>query len=266
MAFGLFCLAYGIPNFVCILWYISMNKIECSIMRLREFEPPEGYYLAFSGGKDSVVILRLAQMAGVKFDAHYNNTSVDPPELVHFIREQHPGVIEEPYKKSMWDLIPEKRMPPTRLVRYCCEALKEKGGTQRIVATGIRAAESAKRSKRKMVEVCYKDTSKRYLHPIFDWTHVDVWDFIRSENIPYCNLYNEGFERLGCIGCPMAGKKRIKEFARWPTYKTAYIRAFQKMVDVRKKRGMNCQWNTGEQVFRWWMEDFESEHQIMMFD
>ena len=73
------------------------TKLEVAIQRLKTFEPSEGYYLAFSGGKDSVVIKALADMAGVKYDAHYNVTSVDPPELVRFIKEKYPDV-EQKYR------------------------------------------------------------------------------------------------------------------------------------------------------------------------
>ena len=112
----------------------GLNRVEVAIKRLQTFEPLEGYYLAFSGGKDSVVIKALADMAGVKYDAHYNHTSVDPPELIYFIREHHSNVeIEYPRYKdgsriTMWNLIPKKKMPPTRIMRYCCEFLKECGG------------------------------------------------------------------------------------------------------------------------------------------
>lgn len=70
----------------------GLDRVEVAIKRLQTFEPPEGYYLAFSGGKDSVVIKALADMAGVKYDAHYNVTSVDPPELIQFVREHHTDV------------------------------------------------------------------------------------------------------------------------------------------------------------------------------
>ena len=129
----------------------GMDKVETAIKRLQTFEPPEGYYLAFSGGKDSVVIKALADMAGVKYDAHYNLTTVDPPELVFFIKEQHPDVKiekardEEGKQITMWNLIPRKKMPPTRTVRYCCVVLKVGGGDGRFVVTGVRWAESAKR-------------------------------------------------------------------------------------------------------------------------
>lgn len=70
----------------------GLDRVEVAIKRLQTFEPDEGYYLAFSGGKDSVVIKVLADMAKVKYDAHYNVTSVDPPELIQFIREHYPDV------------------------------------------------------------------------------------------------------------------------------------------------------------------------------
>lgn len=130
-----------------------LDKVEMAIRRLKAFEPPEGYFVGFSGGKDSQCVYHLCQMAGVKFDAHYCVTSVDPPELVRFIQKNYPDAWENrkhtirndgtPY--TMWNLIPEKRMPPTRIVRYCCEVLKESAGAGRVTVTGVRWAEGANR-------------------------------------------------------------------------------------------------------------------------
>lgn len=130
-----------------------LDKVELAIKRLKAFEPPEGYYLAFSGGKDSQAVYHLAKMAGVKFDAHYCVTSVDPPELVQFIKKNYPDVSREiPHDGkgnpvTMWTLIPEKMIPPTRIVRYCCEELKESNGAGRFTVTGVRAGESANRKR-----------------------------------------------------------------------------------------------------------------------
>lgn len=131
---------------------VILDKVEASIERLKAFEPEEGYYVAFSGGKDSQCVYHLCKMAGVKFDAHYNVTSVDPPELVRFIKKNYPDVIWE-YPRyddgsvvTMWNLIPRKQMPPTKYARYCCEYLKEASGKYRVTVTGVRWAESAKRA------------------------------------------------------------------------------------------------------------------------
>ena len=130
-----------------------VDKVQIAIDRLRNFEPPEGYYVAFSGGKDSVVVKKLCDLAGVKYDAHYRVTSVDPPELVQFIRDTYPDVSRDVPKDkdgnpiTMWTLIPKKLMPPTRLARYCCAQLKETGGNGRVTVTGVRWSESVNRKK-----------------------------------------------------------------------------------------------------------------------
>ncbi|MBQ1776647.1 MAG: phosphoadenosine phosphosulfate reductase family protein [Acidaminococcaceae bacterium] len=252
-------------------------KVSLAVNRLKAFEPPDGYFLAFSGGKDSQCVYHLAKMAGVKFDPVYSVTSVDPPELVRFIKEHYPDVkFQRQYDKNgkpitMWSLIADHTLPPTRKVRYCCSALKETGGQGRVVVTGVRWAESANRKNthdvvdirgkkakkkadamgveykqnkhgdvilnddnddsRRMVEQCYR-THKTMVNPIVDWTDDDVWAFLNGNNIPHCSLYDEGFTRLGCIGCPLSGSKNmIRDFERWPKYKELYIRAFQRMID-----------------------------------
>ena len=248
------------------------KKVDAGIKRLKLYEPPGGYYLAFSGGKDSVTIKALADMAGVKYSAHYRITTVDPPELVRFIRDKFPDVHRDPamyapdYKNkklagkqiTMWNLIPEKLMPPTRTVRYCCDWIKEDGGSDTIAITCVRWEESVNRSKnqgpvvihdaaggkqmngqesffeetddfktpdrfdslilmndnaenRKVVDHCLRK-HKITVNPIVEWTEADVWEFIKAENVPYCELYDCGFKRLGCVGCPMASQEeRLRE-------------------------------------------------------
>lgn len=257
------------------------DKVQTAIKRLQTFEPPEGYYLAFSGGKDSVVVKALADMASVKYDAHYALTSVDPPELVHFIKSFNDVHIDVPRYKdgkaiTMWNLIPRACMPPTRIVRYCCERLKEHGGEGRFKLTGIRKAESArrkntraglelsdKRSTRRermdpdnpsqeLIHIC-QTKSQRILNPIIDWTNEDVWEFIKKYEVRYCKLYDLGYKRLGCIGCPMGSKKR-EELEKYPKYKEAYKRAFQRMINARLEKGLETKWETAEDVMNWWLK------------
>lgn len=290
------------------------KKIAIAIKRLKEFEPPDGYFVAFSGGKDSQCIFHLCEMAGVKFDAHYSVSSVDPPELVQFIREKYPSVSREiPHDDAgkpitMWSLIPQKLMPPTRLARYCCEDLKEKSGVGRLTVTGVRWEESKNRAEnqgeitlpnagkkliakleeggadfrqtekkgvtmntdndvsRRMVEQCYR-TSKTLFNPIVDWTEQDVWQFLRQVlQVESCGLYSDGWKRIGCSGCPMAGSSRWKEFARWPKYKDLYMSAFNRMLSERAKKLRSTDWRTAEEVFDWWMGNAQIPGQTRMDD
>lgn len=231
----------------------TIDLPELAISRLREFEPEDGYYVAFSGGKDSIVLLDLVRRSGVRYDAHYNLTTVDPPELVWFIRTFPDVQIEKP-RKTMWELILQHRTPPTGMIRYCCDELKERGGSGRTILTGVRWDESVKRSQRCAIETDYKDPTKKFFHPIIEWTTRDIWDYIEECELPYCSLYDEGFKRLGCVMCPKAGKRQmLKEAKRWPKYKAQYLRTFEKMIQARKERGLTEFWKTPEEVFSWWI-------------
>jgi len=232
-----------------------VDKVQIAIDRIRQFEPPEGYYVAFSGGKDSCVVKDLVKRAGVKADYHYNLTTVDPPELVYFIREHHPDVEVHKPRKTMWELIVDNGLPPIRQQRWCCRELKERGGKGRLVLTGVRWAESNRRAGRHMIETCMTDNSKRYIHPIIDWADGEVCHYIRKNNLPYCALYDEGQARIGCIMCPLANKQQQQQQeARWPKIAAAYRRAcnatFQKLIE-RGKKPKFC--NSGDEMYEWWL-------------
>lgn len=287
-----------------------MDKEQTALERLRvAAQMSEQFYHAplivtTSGGKDSSVCVALAQRAGINFEVQHNHTTADAPETARFVRAEFKRLealgikctINYPTYKgkptSMWALIPQKLMPPTRLVRYCCDVLKEQGGANRMITTGVRWAESVSRKKgRGVYEATAKDRAKRVIlandnddrrqlfercmqkrksvcNPIIDWTTEDVWGYIEDEKIPTNPLYECGFKRVGCIGCPIAGKSRYAEFARYPKYKKLYINAFDRMLDERKRRGkMDGSWSsgtTGLDIYHWWMEDGVLPGQVEM--
>ena len=119
-----------------------------------------------------------------------------------------------------------------------------------------------------------KDSRKFYLNPIIDWTEKEVWEYIKTNNKPYPSLYDEGFKRIGCVGCPMSGKHRIKEFERYPHFKKMYLKAFEKCVEVRKEKGKTImdeyatKWSSGQAMFDWWMnaKHENKDQQCFMFE
>ena len=245
----------------------TINRIDIAIERLKCFEPPEGYYLAFSGGKDSIVLYKLAEISGVKFDAHFNLTTVDPPELLRFIKEFYPEIEWHKPEKSMFSLIEEEGIPPTAIMRYCCKYLKERGGIGRIVLTGIRGEESIRRKSRKIVENCIRFKTKSFVNPIIDWSSGDVWDFIKKKKLKYCSLYDEGYKRIGCIMCPMMTiKDRLRDKNRYPKFYKAYLLAFKKMLERRKIKGKTNSWKTPEDVMNWWIYKQSKQKQDTLFN
>ena len=262
-----------------------------SDMSIRLYKKP--LVITYSGGKDSDVLLHLAEISGIQFEVLHSLTTADAPQTVYHVRDtfrrlENKGikctvdkhVQPDGSRITMWNLIPRKLMPPTRLVRYCCDVLKEGGGKDRFIATGVRWDESAARKIRGSLEVIVPNKKKslflsndndedrrlfescqlkgkRVVNPIVDWKTDDVLDYIEAEHIPMNPLYGCGFSRVGCIGCPMAGKAgREAEFAMFPKFKAAYIRAFDTMLITRIERGMEAYyWQSGVDVFHWWMED-----------
>jgi phosphoadenosine phosphosulfate reductase len=246
---------------------------ETAIQRLKQFEEaaiskhPDGFYVAYSGGKDSDVILNLVRKSGVKYTAHHNLTTCDPPECVRHVKQQEDVTIHRP-KLSMWQLIRKKGMPPRRNARYCCEVLKEGGGAGRLVVTGIRWGESHRRSNRQMLENCWRVKSKQFLNVIIDWSKADVWAYIKAEGIDYCCLYDEGFDRVGCVLCPMSRNVK-RDMARWPKL----CKAWEKAVKATFKfdSGKRFNFNNPQEYWEWWLDRdrpsmSKSEKQQKMFE
>lgn len=264
------------------------EKIQHSVELLRKserlalaYDSEDGFYLAFSGGKDSQCLYHIASLAGVKFKAHMSLTSVDPPEVIRFVKKQYPDVNLVKPKKSIYQAAIDNRILPTMRVRWCCKEYKEGAGAGKVTLIGIRHAESARRANRNEVEIssrkysgdlegldeyrkarnaqkrgrkpknyrevtivnatgertlgCIRGKESLLISPIIEWTDDDVWTFLNTLQIEHCELYDQGWHRIGCIGCPMSSlKQKAIENERWPHVKRNWIKAIKAIRNERR--------------------------------
>ena len=231
--------------------------------------------MAFSGGKDSQALYHIAEMAGVKFKAHMNLTSVDPPEVIRFVKQHYPDVELIKPKMSIYDMALKKHILPTRKFRWCCAEFKEMSGAGKVTLIGIRKAESARRNKREEISIhikgkrteetfdqwseheekmvtCVGGKDKILVSPIIHWTEQDVWEFLNDVvKVPHCKLYDEGYTRIGCICCPMSQKRqKLREIKQYPHVKRRWIQILQKLID---EGYVNHNFQDPEFGFNWWI-------------
>lgn len=254
------------------------------------YDAENGYYLAFSGGKDSQALFHMAQLAGVKFRGHMNLTSVDPPEVIRFVKKNYPEVELIKPGKSIFQCAVEKQILPTMRVRWCCDEYKETAGAGKVTLIGIRKAESSRRAKRNEVEInnrkfsgnldgldeyrqeqkakrarrkskeqgvnitnadeeqtlgCIQGKESLLISPIIYWTEKDVWEFLNNVvKVPHCSLYDEGWHRIGCIGCPMSSAKQKRiENERYPHIKRNWIKAIKAIRNEGVFKSEYIWWN-----------------------
>ena len=211
-----------------------------------------------------------------------NLTSVDPPEVIRFVKEHYPEVELIKPKASIYQIAVEKTLLPTQRVRWCCNEYKENAGAGRVTLIGIRHQESTRRAKRNEVEIsskkfsgtlegfeqyreeklskprrgrppksinitnatgertvgCISGKESLLISPIIHWTERDVWEFLnRVCRVPHCQLYDEGYRRIGCICCPMSSyRQKVREMNRWPHVRRNWIKA---IINIRRGGGIS---------------------------
>lgn len=221
------------------------DYIRESMDFLRSHEPPEGYFVGFSGGKNSITTLELCRLAGVKHQAFYSCTRIDPPEVVRFIKREYPQVTWLFPKITMWEGI-RKKSPPLRMQRWCCDVLKKEPAKEHHLKNrvmGIRSEESAKRASKPRIATFFGQTTYK---AIFHWPEWAVWEFIEAYGLSYPTLYDEGFDRIGCVVCPYimgtskgaVAKRKISQ-NRWPGIWKAYERAVKSWWNERISQNMD---------------------------
>ncbi len=216
--------------------------------------------VAYSGGKDSDVILELARMSGIKYRAIYKNTTIDPPGTIAHAKENGAEILQPTHR--FFELV-AMNGAPNRFSRHCCRYLKEYKVLDRSIM-GVRRAESTKRAARysEPTECRFYGSKKQHVeafYPILDWSDQDVVDFIIERGIKIHPLYfrEDGTidpkRRLGCMCCPLASvKNRVKQFVEHPGMVKAYIRAVQKFRDSHPDSKIVRRY---ENVYEWFVRD-----------
>lgn len=254
------------------------EKMEYSIALIRKGEqlalalnPTDGYFVGFSGGKDSQALLQLVKMAGVRYKAYYSVTTNDPPENVYFIRRNYPEVTFLHPRQNFFKLVEKKGLPLMNR-RFCCSELKEGAGAGNVVLAGIRADESAKRAAYAEAEVksrrkehadrhgitlgqieqnehrCIKGKDKLMLYPLLRWSEADVWQFLHEQGLPTNPCYKQG-GRVGCMFCPFSGKKQIEYYeAQYQKFTELLMQSMHIYWERRDKHELE----SPEQYYEWW--------------
>lgn len=229
------------------------DKIQVAIDRLVKYEPPKGYYLGFSGGKDSVVIYDLTVKAGVKFDAHYNISPIDPPEVMAFIKQEYSAIQWDKLARNFWKRMMSEGIP-LRQNRWCCGLIKEAGGIGRTKILGMRTKESRARKGYKVFQPQKQFPGTYWLLPVVDWSNEEVWEYIRGNNLPYCPLYDEGFTRLGCVLCPFESPQQTgRNIVRFPKIAATWRRALDRYYQIRIDRGTPLPYESPDSFWAWWI-------------
>lgn len=206
--------------------------------------------------------MHVSRMAGVFVRWHYNQTTIDPPEVVRFIRDEHPNVIWlKPRHGNFFHRMEQKGHIPTRRIRWCCDEYKERRVSQgEVMLMGIRSEESVARAKWSAVDI-HRRTNTPVVLPILDWDSEMLWEFLRDERLAVPFLYAEGFTRLGCIGCPLAGRpERRREFERWPGFRRRWQLAFRRIwaakAGTSQRNGRewfgSALFSRWEELWEWW--------------
>lgn len=255
----------------------------------------KGYVVGYSGGKDSDVLVHLYKRAGVKFCIVHNHTTLDMPETIYHIRRKFyewelqgiPCKIYYP-ETNFWSLCLKKKILPQRQIRFCCAVLKEAQIPElknSIRSFGVRKAESKKRmllrdsietrnkadysdqqrfhfdntEQVKAIGACYRN-NYFIVNPLAYWSDEYLWDYIEGERLQINPLYSCGFNRIDCIGCPMAGREgRQKEFERYPKFRERFIKLCNDIIAIRNSLHSNKKFfKSGTEYFEWWINSEKS--------
>lgn len=244
---------------------ISRIQRFAKLARAMQFEVCVG----FSGGKDSQVVYDLCKRSGIDFKAYFNH-AFESATTLRFIRDHYPEVTwRRDYPYGFISNIRKQAMLPTVQRSFCCENYKHNPDyVDPCSVIGVRSEESYARRNRTTVMVKNKTTLKKnkallddyfrencqsigtksviQLLPIIDWSHEDVWQYIREHGLPVNPEYSEHVTRVGCIVCPKANfNANYYGLSRYPLLVDAFIRALEHPYSTPPDNGTGLSRATG---------------------
>lgn len=240
------------------------TKIKRAIRLLRSYDVfcKDKYVLelAYSGGKDSDVILQLAKEAGINFKPIYKMTTLDPPGTIKHVKEMGVEIIRP--DMNFFQLVERKGLPSRRM-RFCCEKLKEYPINEKVIM-GVRAAESIKRNKIYKEPTSCRIVKSKHIEqvlPILSWTNQDIYEFIEDRKLKCAPIYYDDFgnfdvnRRLGCMCCPLQSyKKRLAEFRRYPKIALRYIESCK--IYLQNHKNGKAYKKTNGDPYHFFLQDF----------
>lgn len=185
------------------------------------------FYVAFSGGKDSVVALDIVQRAlpHNEFKVVFGNTDMEFPTTTELVQKLSRKCSDEGIEfleaasnmtsKESWSIFG----PPARKVRWCCTVHKTapvinmlsdkfaNGKLRCVMITGVRGDESVSRSEYDEMSMGKKMAGQYSFHPILEWSSAEIYLYIYSQGLLLNDAYKYGFNRVGCIMCPNSSEK-----------------------------------------------------------
>lgn len=194
------------------------------------------FHVAYSGGKDSAVLLDLVKKALPKgsFVVLFGDTGMEFPDTYDLIEKTRQVCVKEeiPFYKAKSHIEPQKSWrifgPPSRILRWCCSVhkstpqtlkLREIAGKNDYVGldfVGVRAHESINRSKYAFENYGKKQKGQYSHNSILEWTSAEVWLYIYANDVLINETYKKGNARAGCLFCPMSGG--VSDFLRRECY------------------------------------------------
>lgn len=230
-----------------IIEQITVKKIY-DVYRRRK-KSLDCFHVAFSGGKDSIVLLELVKKALPRssYMVVFGDTKMEFPDTYELVDIVEKRCKEEGinFYRAASHFEPEESWrlfgPPSRVLRWCCTVHKAAPQTLKIREVlgkndyvgldfvGVRAHESATRATYDEENYGKKQKGQYSHNPILEWTSAEIWLYIFSHNLPINSTYKKGNSRAGCLFCPMGGGKG--DFFQY----CSYAKEIDKYIDIIKE-------------------------------